>query len=618
MSYETTYTLKLTDYIDEAFKIIPSNAFIHKGRTGIGGTTLELNTDRNTILVVPNKGIIKDKEAETDEEGVLKFPNLFPVYYGDTPEERATPEDIANYMLSDIPDKKIMTTPDSLHKIIKAAGSDTDKLFSDYFLLVDECHTIITEAYRKAMLKAFEQCFNFKNRAYISATPYYFTDPRMKDLNYYKIIFDEPLGTVEVVNAKSIKACLRFMLNEAHKYPENLHIFYNSVTEISEIISYAGVTDCNVFCAEKQENKDKIGQFFNPQPTDGQYKKINFYTTSYFEGWSLRDVNPTIILVTDVNRPHTRVGISNKGVQAIGRQRVDYKNPETLPKIYHVTNHRNKSEFKTMEEFENEYLYCGDSCAHQYNDYLKGCEERNIIPLEERTKFAEKYADINPETGKATINYPKIDQLINESACNEEFNHLCHIKEAWEGAGYKTDMRKYEETIKKDTEQREIKRLTSKSIQEIFSDFEALEPKNGYIIRDEEHEQQLKQLKNKYPVLYKAHQTLTKEEIEATQYNAKEIEKLVILKNNKSLEMKILNLLRLKFSVGGRYTNEDIKNKLQKIYDEAGYDKKATAAQINNPKWYETKPCKIKNKQGGYDNGFEIIRMNFKLLVSTK
>jgi len=42
------------------------------------------------------------------------------------------------------------------------------------------------------------------------------------------------------------------------------------------------------------------------------------------------------------------------------------------------------------------------------------------------------------------------------------------------------------------------------------------------------------------------------------------------------------------------------------------------AEQINNPNWYDARPCKIKNKAGSYDNGFEIQRMNFKTLVATK
>ena len=610
MSYKNqkTYTLKLTDYIDKVFKVIPSNAFINKGRCGVGGTQLELNTHRNTIFIVPNRGIIEDKKAETDENGELKYPDLFAVYGG------VTPEDITNHMLSDVPDKKIMTTPDSLYKIIKAAGKNTDELYSDYFLLLDECHTIITEAYREAMIKAFEQCFSFKNRAYISATPFYFTDPRMKNLDYYRIKFDKPLGKIHIINVRSVIRCVNETLINANNAKGNIHIFYNSVTEIAEAIERAGIEDCNVFCADREENKDKIGQFFKPQPTNGQYKKINFYTTSSFEGWSLREINPIIILVTDVHRPHTRVGISNKGVQAIGRQRVEYDKPETLPEIYHITNHRNTKTFKPMEKIKEDYIFDGEWEIDDYNDYKEACKKQDKEPSMEKRELVEKYADIIPETGEAKINHTKISQFINESACNEEFNHIDYIKEAWERAGYEAEVYPYKETISRDA-----KRKTARSVKDILSDFEALEPKNTCIFfRNEEHKQQLKQLKAKHPILYKAYQILTTNEIEATGYNAKKIEKLVILKNNKDTEIKVLKLLPLHFSVGGRYTNEDIKNTLQKIYDEAGYEKTAAASQIRSLGWYDAKTCKIPKNNGGYDNGFEIERMAFKLLVSTK
>ena len=537
----------------------------------------------------------------------MEFPDLFSVLKG------VTTKDIEAYILSDVRYKKIITTPDSLHKIIKAAGSNTNELYSDYFLLVDECHTIVTDAYREIMLKAFEQCFSFKNRTYISATPFYFTDPRMKNLDYYRIKFDKPLGKIHIINARSVTRCVNETLINANNAKGNLHIFYNSVTEIAEAIELAKITDCNVFCADREENKDKIGKFFNPKPTTGQYKKINFYTTSYFEGWSLREINPTIILVTDVHRPHTKVGISNKGVQAIGRQRVKYDKPETLPYILHITNHRRTKSFKPMEKIKQDYIFDATWEIDDYYDYKEACKKQSKAPCKGKTELVEKYADIIPETGESKINHTKVSQLINESACDEEFNHIDYIKEAWERAGYETQIIADFKVVSRDK-----KRKTARSIQEILSDFEALEPKKGYIFRGEEHEQQLKQLKSKHPELYKAYQTLTKEEIEATGYKISEIRKLLISKNYKDAEVKVLKLLSLYFVVGERYTKENIKNKLQEIYDKADYEKKATAAHINNPKWYDAKPCKIKNKQGGYDNGFEIERMNFKLLVSTK
>ena len=598
--------LKLTDYLDKAFKVIPSNAFIHKGRCGIGGTHLELKTERNSIIIVPTKGIITDKINSKDENGNPEYPNLFPVMGG------VITEDIMKHLSSNAPNKKLMTTPDSLYKIIEAAGGNIDELYRDYFLLYDEAHSIVTESYRESMIKAFEEQFNFDNRSFISATPYYFTDKRMKGLEYHKIIFDEPLGKVNIIHAKNVKACIIKELNDAKESNNNLHIFFNSVTEIAEAIELAGLTDCNVHCADKDYNLEKIGKFFNSQPTKGQYKKINFYTTSHFEGWNLGDINPTIILVTDVYKAHTKVGISNKGVQAIGRQRIKLNKQETTPTIKHITNHRNTKTYKPMKEIMNNYLFDAEWEIDDYNRYIDACKEQEREPSQDKTNLVQKYATINTDTGKAEICHTKIDQLINESACDEEFNHIHYIQEAWQRAGFETNLETHSETLDK-----KIQRKTKKSVKEILEDFEMLESTNSFIFGQQSKEQiQLTKLRSKYPVLYDAYKRLTSEEVESSNYTMTGIEKLLILKNNKDAEIRVLKLLPHYFTVGERYTKETIKDNLQAIYDKAGCIKKATAEQINT--WYDARPCKKKDKAGTYHNAFEIQRMRFNVHAAMK
>lgn len=609
-SNEKQITLKLTDYIDKAFKVLPENAFIHKGRCGIGGTHLELKTDRNSILIVPIKSIITDKINSTDEYGELEYPNLFSVKGG------VKTSDIEEYLQKDIPFKKIIVTPDSLYKIIEAAENIEiiNKLYSNFYLILDEAHSVITEYFRESMVDAFELLFNFKNKIIISATPYYFSDPRMEEFNYYRIKFDEPIDKITIINTRSIRACVNAFLTGEMKTKGNLHIFYNSVTEIAEAIELAELKDCNVHCADKEENMEKVYQFFKPQPIKGEYKKVNFYTTSHFEGWNLEDINPTIILVTDVNKPHTKVGISNKGVQAVGRQRIKENRPEAKPfAIYHITNHRNRLTFKTLEEFKDEYLFDANWDMEEYNRYLDACKANNREPNKDKTEFVKRYTTLDKETGYAKLCYQKTDQFINESACNEEFNHIDYIQQAWENAGFETTIFEHKQILEK-----AIQRKTKKSVQEILSDFEILDPenrKNQFIIFAD---QALDKLINTQPTLYRAYQMLTKEEINSTDYKMDEIKKLLILKDNKDSEMKVLKLLPLSFSVGKRYSKEHIKAKLQEIYNKAGYKKKATAEQLKNSDWYDTKPCKVKDKEGKDKNGFEILRMNFKLIVSTR
>jgi len=261
-----------------------------------------------------------------------------------------------------------------------------------------------------------------------------------------------------------------------------------------------------------------------------------------------------------------------------------------------------------MEAIKNEYLFWAELEINDYNRHIETCKANGYETNKEKTDFVQKYATINAYTGKAEICHTKVDQLINESACSEEFNHIDYINEAWQSAGYETETTEYKQFLGKN-----VQRKTKKSVKEILSDFEALESTNSFVFGCQND---FMKLKNKYPLLYEAYKKLTKGEIKAANYEINKLEKLLILKNNKDAEIRVIKLLPHYFSVCERYTKENIKETLQGIYDEAGYQKKATAEQIHI--WYEVKPCKVKNKANKYDNGFEILRMTFQVHAGTK
>jgi hypothetical protein len=54
-------TLKEGQYLSDVMDEIPSNCILSKRIPGCGATTLELNTDRNSIIVVPNIPVIVSK-----------------------------------------------------------------------------------------------------------------------------------------------------------------------------------------------------------------------------------------------------------------------------------------------------------------------------------------------------------------------------------------------------------------------------------------------------------------------------------------------------------------------------------------------------------------------------
>jgi hypothetical protein len=607
------YTLNIDDYIDKAFPQIPFNAFIDKGRCGIGGTTKETkDKTRFTIIAVPTIGIIKDKTTvlpgDSTEEKELKQ-SIFPIMTG------VTCEHIKEYLLSDTETKKIMTTPDSFKKIIRAATEIgmIEEIYNNYFLLIDECHTIVTESFRKEILSPLKYIWNFKNKSFMSATPYVFSDPLMRDLTYHKIDFPEGtrLGNITLIDTKKPNLTLKLFLDSRDARKENMHIFYNSVTQITEAIQNSNISDCNIFCSESEKNFDTMGSasiHFKSSP-ESKYAKVNFYTSKYIEGWDLKDENGMIILVTDVNCPHTKLGISNKAVQAFGRDRT--KNS----KLIHITNHRNINQMKTIEHLTNEYTIRAGLNKEDYNKRVAVYKQNQMQPAHEEIDFISNYADIDEDTGNAEINFYKIDQMVNSQFCDEQFNHIDFIKEAWESQLYSVTLKR-DCVIDREISNQSQKRLPkAKKLEGLLRKLKSL-----HDIKDEFlfslTESPIQYFKRDYPEVFEYYHTLGFQECEKLKFNEKHLRKALVEKKVIDAELKILRLLAIDFKVYSKYSKTECKDKLQKIYKSVGIDRVATAEQLGEVGRFDIKESKRKDSNGKYINCFTITRAQFDLKMA--
>ena len=76
--------LNKDQYLSDVIRQIPTNSIISKRIPGCGATTLELNTYRNSIILVPNVPVINSK--------CQKYKNLLGVY------EKVSVGEIAQYL----------------------------------------------------------------------------------------------------------------------------------------------------------------------------------------------------------------------------------------------------------------------------------------------------------------------------------------------------------------------------------------------------------------------------------------------------------------------------------------------------------------------------------------
>ena len=59
----TIYAKSEDEFLSDVIDTLPSNCLFNKGITGCGGTTLEINSRRNSIILVPTINLVLNKTA---------------------------------------------------------------------------------------------------------------------------------------------------------------------------------------------------------------------------------------------------------------------------------------------------------------------------------------------------------------------------------------------------------------------------------------------------------------------------------------------------------------------------------------------------------------------------
>jgi len=130
------------------------------------------------------------------------------------------------------------------------------------------------------------------------------------------------------------------------------------------------------------------------------------------------------------------------------------------------------------------------------------------------------------------------------------------------------------------------------------------------------------EIKSNNPTAYWAVKLLNDDVMESCKYNVKKVDTAIILKQNTLAEVKLAKLLNQQFKPACRYTNAEIKQKLQTIYNQLnirngnGTIKVAKATDLRDNSWFEIESCKKKTAGGEYENAQLVIRAQFNLLMA--
>lgn len=271
--------------LSDVFENLPWG-IIKKNRTGVGATTLEINSPRNSIIVVPTRALALNKAIPSKLEGTDKYRVL---YVGGITTGVKVPSVEAYLADNEIKYKKFIVVIDSLPRLIEKLGENYS---SNYFIMFDEVDTYQDSShYRENIENSFDYYFSFpfQNRCLVSATVSDFSNPQLKEEPVIEVEFNNPIHQdikLECVD-NPLGKTKELIVALYQNYPNDkiviaLNLVTRGILPIIEDLPVEIQHECSVLCSES--NKDNAGEYY-ADITDGTLpSRIVFMTNIYFVG----------------------------------------------------------------------------------------------------------------------------------------------------------------------------------------------------------------------------------------------------------------------------------------------------------------------------------------------
>ena len=569
-------TLKEGQYLSDVMNEIPSNCILSKRIPGCGATTLELDTNRSSIIVVPNVPVIVSK--------CNKYPNLLGVYEG------VNQSQIIEYLTNN-PTRKIMTTPESFCKVKSACDKSNINVYTDFFLLMDECHQLIKDVdYRIDIVMPMNDLFLFNRKALVSATPIGFSDPRFEE-NHFKIIeitadYDYRQDITVTRTYNIAKAVGKYLKN----HNGTICFFINSVVEIYSLMKHFDLLeDSAVYCAPKSRSKLKNEYDFTNAYTEWSsdtMKKYNFFTGRFFTAFDLElPYKPDLVMITDpYNAEYTMLDVDTDCIQICGRFR---NGINSATHIYRVNPEIVVKSREQMEWEISAHEFAYQTIQTLYNS-AENKESRFAFGAALETLPFKDY--LYPDFTK---NWFAVDNKINEVLVQNRYQAFPLIEEFYKDCHFfnptftKCEYNENDEKLKIVKKCRSVKDKRRKMVQ-ILSEIE--EPYSEYALDF------INDMRKVDPFIVEAYEVLGKERIEELDYRQKKIKEELILSERKG--NKVIRLIKNYFQIGCKYSNEAIVEEMTRIFEKLNIHPEKEIKPSIILDYYQAVPFKSNGKRG--------------------
>ncbi|MCF8411155.1 MAG: hypothetical protein K9G31_07660 [Crocinitomicaceae bacterium] len=384
------YILENGSWLGESFNYLPSG-IIDKRETGIGATSLEIDSKRNSIIIEPLLSTVKLKADNNDD--------LFAYLV----EKNSIARDLKSY-LEDVEKepKKIILVIDNLKRLINDIG---ENIFN-FFLLFDEIDYMQgSSSYRKNMELGLDIGMIHGNFALVPATLINFSDPELANLPRTSFCYESKENTniqTKFIYSYKLADSLRnvialnhlcsFIIHKLKNSDEKIFVAINNVKIIDELShflikgKYIDNQDITLLISESnyknQLVRNKYSQLKiveNKLPT-----RLNFATSAYFNGFDIVDNYSLVIFSSPLSK--TMLLTINEIKQIYGRCRTNSINDFVLITLDMKPDEGNKNnyinyELKDWMKLAKTHIEIADCIDKHYIKYRK---ENN---WDETTKF---------------------------------------------------------------------------------------------------------------------------------------------------------------------------------------------------------------------------------------
>ena len=601
---ETIKVPKGVKRISEFMDDLPINCMFNKVTTGSGMTSLALLNDVKYVIAMPYVTLIQNKKKWCKENNV----EVLSIYSGGSDAQE----------VSVFEGNKIMVTYDSLPKVVEYLSKAN--VIKDWKLCVDESHTLLfSSSFRYKAVKGVLDNYNkFGSYIFGTATPVNdrYQLPALRDIKKVTLEWNDTREvSVDLIPCKVLSSCvseeLEKHLNGDSK--DNAHVFINSVNTIIDIVTtlkrlgYRNTEDYSVVCATNKRNDDLLKSIGLPvSKANDNVTKINFYTSTAFEGCDIYDANSINYLISDGSLDHSKIDIMTTLPQIIGRVR-DSKNRDLVKVMY--TKNKYITDL-TEDEFEAS-IKCDIENERQTiefyntgNDNLK----RNLIVGAMTNPFL-VYDEVNDTM------YSNENALYAEMNAFETTKRTYHISYDGKNDGLCSGVVESNSMTKTFTkEDMRSPKASTKAKAGKVANFSKLCKEFINLIENEQDEVTRNSIINTYSnidnVITNGYNELGAKRMKALMYRKGNIQKeLTVISRTIASSVKMIR--HLNYRNGQFVSSADAKKKMQKGYDLFGINKKAKGSDLKD--LYNIQ-ASSKRVDGSVRTGFTVLFCKVKKL----